>query len=114
MPYQLHCGALAQADETLEDTELLLDKRLDDTNELKDELTIDEEERSDEDDERIDDGALEETRLDETAEADEPAALQIAPVTTGVSTAPLVLTCIPKETVCPGGTFPFQLKLDAL
>jgi hypothetical protein len=78
------------------------------------ELTSEDEERSDEDDERTDDGALDETTLDETAEADEPAALQIAPVTTGVSTAPLVLTCRPKETVCPGCTLPFQLKLDAL
>lgn len=74
------------------------------------ELTTDDELRSDEDDDKgTDDGALE-----ETAEADEPAALQIAPVTAGVSTAPLVLTCTPKETVCPAGILPFQLKLVAL
>jgi hypothetical protein len=111
---------LGQVDEALEDTEfnellaLLLDERLDDTKEPRDDLAIDDEERVDEADDRIDEGALDETRLDETAAADEPAALQIAPVTTGVSTAPLVLTCIPKDTVCPGGTLPFQLKLDAL
>lgn len=83
------------------------------------EFTSEDEERIDDDDERTDDGALDETildetTLDETAEAEEPAALQIAPVTIGVSTAPLVFTCTPKETVFPGCTLPFQLKLDAL
>lgn len=78
------------------------------------ELTSEDEGRNDEDDERTEDGALDETTLDETAETDEPAALQIAPVTTGTSTAPLVLTCTPKDTVCPAGILAFQLKLDAL
>jgi hypothetical protein len=36
------------------------------------------------------------------------------PVTTGVSIAPLPLTCIPKATVCPGCMLPFQLRLVAL
>ena len=89
--------------------ELELDERIEEL-----ELITDDEERGDEDDERTDDGTLDETILDDTDEADEPAGLQIAPVTIGVSTAPLVLTCNPKDTVCPGCTVPFQLILDAL
>ena len=38
---------------------------------------------------------------------------QILPVTAGVSAAPLVFTCTPKETVCPGWILPFQLRLLA-
>lgn len=116
---------LAQVDAALDATELtellnaLLDTRLDDTKELTDELTTGVEERIAEDntedatDERTEDGALDETTLEETAEADEPAALQIAPVTAGASTAPLVLTCTPKDTVCPGGMLLFQSRLVA-
>jgi hypothetical protein len=85
---------------------------------MLDELTADEEGSNDDDEEReegaiddaTDEGALDERRLDATDEA----APQIAPVTTGVSTAPLVFTCTPKDTVFPGCTLPFQLKLEAL
>lgn len=96
MPYQLHCcPLLAQPIDELDDDKLL-DERMEEDNTLDDD-------RIEEDDERTDeDGILDETTLEDTADADEPAALQIAPVTTGVSTAPLVLTCIPKDIVCPG------------
>ena len=54
--------------------------------------------------------------VDELLELDaEEAGLppQILPVTAGVSAAPLVFTCMPKDTVCPGWMLPFQLKLVA-
>ena len=107
MPYQLHCATAAHTELTLEESDDLLD-----------ELTIDDEDCN-EDDERdegaTDEGATEDGALDDRIlDATDEAAPQIAPVTTGVSTAPLVLTCIPNETVCPAGILPFQLKLDAL
>ena len=104
MPYQLHCAPLVL--QTLDelDKAMLLDERLDD-NTLDDERNddggaIDEDERSE--DERTDeDGANDEATLDLT-DADELLPPQIAPVTTGVSIAPLPFTCIPNEIVWPG------------
>jgi len=107
VPYQLHCWPLlAQAlDATLEAT-LVEERLLEATdNEL--------EERTELDETTLDDATLdleeatldldEETTLDTTLdlddEADETAPLQTAPVTTGVSTAPLVVTCRPKLAV---------------
>jgi hypothetical protein len=110
VPYQLHCCALAQTDEATELDELL--------NTLLDER-IDDDERTDEDGAIEDEGTLEDEildgiTLDRTEDATELWAPQTAPVTTGISTAPLVLTCTPKDTVFPGWTLPFQLKFDAL
>ncbi len=114
MPYQLHCGLLAQTDEATELDELLnmlLDERIDDEDERTDEGVL--EDKGILEDEMLD-GILEGATLEEMADEEDPAALQIAPVTRGISTAPLVLTCIPNDTVCPGWIPPFQLKLDAL
>lgn len=109
----MHCAAAAQTELTLEETDDLLD-----------ELTADEEGCNDDEDERdegatedgaAEDGATDDGTLDErTLDAADEVTPQIVPVTTGISTAPLVLTCIPNDTVCPGGIPPFQLKLDAL
>ena len=77
-----------------------------------DEVTDDEERIDDDEEERMEDTTLDD-RLD-IDDADEPPLPQIAPVTTGVSTAPLVLTCTPKDATCPGCKLPFQLRLDAL
>ena len=103
----MHCATAAQSELTLDDTDDLLDELTND-----DEGCIEDDERNEgaADEGATEDGALDERILDATDEA----APQIAPVTTGVSTAPLVLTCIPNETVCPAGILPFQLKLDAL
>lgn len=57
-----------------------------------------------------DEGWLEEERDDDTLEVVPP---QILPVTAGVSTLPLALTCNPKETVCPGWIPAFQPRLVA-
>lgn len=102
MPCQLHCCTPEQAD-----VDELLDER------MLDESKLDEDERIDEDEERTDDGSGDEITLERTEDATELGAPQIAPVTTGVSTAPLVVTCIPKDAVCPGCTVPFQLRLVA-
>lgn len=93
MPYQLHCDTAAQTELTLEETDDLLD-----------ELTTEDDSCNEEDDERdevaIEDGVTEDGALDErTLDATDDTAPQIAPVTTGVSTAPLVFTCKPNETV---------------
>lgn len=92
MPYQLHCAlvVLQPVDEL--DNATLLDERLEDTT-LADERI--------DDDAAIDEGAIDEdeTTLDFAEDTDEALPPQIAPVTAGVSTAPLVLTCTPKETV---------------
>jgi hypothetical protein len=66
----------------------------------------------------LDDGllgtlAIDEDEMPAELELDVITPPQMEPVTVGVSTAPLVLTCNPKDTVCPGWTLPFQLKLDA-
>lgn len=99
MPYQLHCAPAEVHVLTELDEATLLEERSDD------------EATSDEDDERNDEATTEDTTLDLAEDAVPP---QIAPVTTGVSTAPLVLTCTPKEMDCPGCTVPFQPRLDAL
>ena len=54
--------------------------------------------------------------VDELLELDAEDVLppQILPVTAGVSAAPLVFSCIPNETVCPGWMLPFQLKFVAV
>ena len=88
MPYQLHCWVAAQADADELDSARLLEERIDDDSAL--------------DDERLDDGAEDETTLELLVDTDEVLAPQIAPVTAGVSTAPLVAICNPNETVCPG------------
>lgn len=95
--------------------ERLEEERLDE--ERLDERTLDrlEDDKLDDDkldvDERTDD---EEATLDFTDDAEEALPPQILPVTSGVSTAPLVFTCTPKDAICPGCRFPFQLKLVAL
>jgi hypothetical protein len=112
-PYQLHCWAVEQVDDTLEATEVEerlefttgVEEREVDVIELEDGAT----------DERTDEGAalvviLEETTLDATDEA----APQIEPVTAGVSIAPpLAFTCTPNDTFCPGWIVPFQFRLVA-
>ena len=93
MPYQLHCCGPEQRADELDDERLL------------DVTTLDEDERIDDDetDEGAEDESTDEdTELDLTEEVDELLPLQTAPVTTGVSTAPLVLICKPKDAVCPG------------
>jgi hypothetical protein len=104
VPYQLHCCALAQTDEATELDKLLntlLDERTDEDGAIEDEGTLEDE-------------ILDGITLDRTEDATELWAPQTAPVTTGISTAPLVLTCTPKDTVFPGWTLSFQLKFDAL
>lgn len=91
MPYQLHCWTPEQAD-----VDELLEGR------ILDESGLDDDERIDEDDERAEDGSEEDITLDRVEDAVELAARQIAPLTTGISTAPLVTTCMPNEIVCPG------------
>ena len=120
MPYQLHCcPVLAQLLEELDeldegklldttDEATLLDERLLDVTVLDDDERIDDEATEDGAEDATEDGADDETTLDftedadETEDAEEAAPPQIAPVTTGVSTAPLVFTCIPNDTICPG------------
>jgi hypothetical protein len=97
----LHCWIPEQAD-----VDALLAERLLDETRL-DESRLDEDERKD------DEGNEDETTLERIDDADEVLPVQIAPVTAGVSTAPLVLTCTPKETVWPGCTPPFQPRLVA-
>lgn len=130
MPYQLHCDA--QVDELDVATELEvatelgveLGTELDVFTELLVEVAVlVEDEVFTEllvevatlvevttDDEVRDDEVLEGATLEEV----ETVPPQIAPVTAGVSTAPLVFTCIPKLTVWPGWIAPFQLRLVAL
>lgn len=112
MPYQLHCCAVALQllvtelllkldllelttllEETLNELLLELNTELEAELNLLDELDTTEDEL-------------------EREEAEE-AAPHTFPVTTGVSAVPLVSTCIPKDTVWPGCTLPFQLKLVA-
>lgn len=95
MPYQLHCWGrpLGHANEELEER-------------LLDVTTLEDDERTDE--------AKDDEAKDLADDADDVVPLQIAPVTAGVSTAPLVATCTPKDTVCPGFKLPFQPTLDAL
>jgi hypothetical protein len=88
----LPCGQLSE--ELLYDELLLtLDEELDNAilfDEWEEELKLEEE------DDLLDEITLD--GVDDTAELPP----QIAPVTTGVSIAPLAFTCIPKTTVCPG------------
>jgi hypothetical protein len=122
VPYQLHCDA--QAEELEVAIELVVATELEVFTELEvarlvamlddvfTELLV-EVARLVEvtaDDELRDDEVLEGATL-EDVDTTPP---QIAPVTAGVSTAPLVLTCIPKATVWPGWIAPFQPRLVAL
>lgn len=99
-PYQLHCCTPEQTD-----ADELLNARLLDDN------TLDDDEREDED--STEDCTDDDTTLERAEDAAELVP-QIAPVTTGVSTAPLVATCNPNDTVCPGEIPPFQPRLVAL
>lgn len=99
------CPLLVQPIEEREEDTLLDERLLEGSGRSDDEGLLDEA--------MLEEITLEETRLEETAEAEEPPGLQIVPVTTGVSAAPLVLTCIPKDTVCPGWMLPFQFRLEA-
>ena len=92
-PYQLHCCTPEQTDAD----ELLNGRLLDDN-------TLDDDERTTEEIEE--DCTDDETTLERAEDAAELVP-QIAPLTTGVSTAPLVATCIPNDTVCPGAIPPF-------
>lgn len=85
MLYQLHCALLVLHAVDELDTAMLLDERLDDS-------TLDDERIDDEDERKDDESNEDETTLDFTEDADETLPPQIAPVTAGVSTAPLVLT----------------------
>lgn len=98
----------------LEELESELDDRdEEDIDDREDEDTEEEEtdEREDDTEEREELEILDE-RLDDIAdEACVPA--QMLPVTFGVSALPLVFTCTPNATVCPGCILPFQLTLVA-
>jgi hypothetical protein len=88
---------LATLDGALLDTRLdvrlldTTDKELEERNELDTDTTLDFNEET----------ALEDA-IDFEEDADETTPLHTAPVTTGVSTAPLVVTWRPKVAVCPG------------
>ena len=138
MPYQLHCDAQADELEVATELDVELGTELDVFTELLvevatlvevavlvdhevfTELLVDVaalvevatlvEVTTEDDDDVRDDDVLEGVTLDDQ----ETALPQIAPVTAGVSTAPLVFTCIPKATVWPGWIAPFQLRLVAL
>lgn len=93
-----------------EDTTIEDDERVEDTEERLDE----DDERIEEDEDRTDDDTSVEL-LDLLVDTEDTAPPQIAPVTAGVSIAPLLaFTCTPNATVCPGWILPFQLKLVAL
>ncbi len=106
------------------ETELVLDDR-EELDRLDD---IDEDDRDDREDEETEEEETNE-REDDTEEREELeilddrledldddiwVPLQILPVTAGVSTAPLALTCTPNATVCPGCMLAFQLMLVAV
>lgn len=103
----------------LDDREELLDDKLDDLDEddrddREDEETEEEEtnEREDDTEEREELEILDD-RLEDTDDEDWVPP-HMLPVTTGVSTAPLALTCTPNATVWPGCMLPFQLMLVAV
>jgi hypothetical protein len=90
VPYQLHCDAQADELEVATELDAELGTELEVFTELLVEIAV-----------LVDDEVRDE--LTEVATDDEVATpLQIAPVTAGVSTVPLVFTCIPNATVCPG------------
>jgi hypothetical protein len=132
VPYQLHCEVPAHAEELelITELELELGTELDvfielllvvallelvDTTELEvftelllETTELEDDVRTEEDDDVEAEVFTDDELLEDTLPP------QTAPVTTGVSTAPLVSNCTPKDATCPGWRLPFQLKLVAL